>query len=224
VLLHKKGTLPEGIVKLWMSDPLMGCAKQLVGTEHGISAYPVWNLRTKTPGQEQATVPWHQDSAYLEGIPAGERIPLQATAWVPLVDATESNGCMQVIRRGHRSGIECKHTCCVGGTWYVEIAPGELERIGCDPEADIVTCEVPVGGVLLLNNLVPHRSLPNLSEGIRWSLDLRWQRSDLPAGFYGIKECLPVLPAGKAGASAAASGEGGPGFAPDWSQWGGIDR
>ena len=31
-------------------------------------------------------------------------------------------------------------------------------------------------------------SLNNVSNEIRWSLDLRWQRPDNPVGFYGLKE------------------------------------
>ena len=31
-------------------------------------------------------------------------------------------------------------------------------------------------------------SLPNLSNDIRWSIDLRWQRCDLPVAFHGLKE------------------------------------
>ncbi|CAF4738969.1 unnamed protein product, partial [Rotaria magnacalcarata] len=36
-------------------------AQQLLGRD--IAGHPVWNLRTKVPNQEQATVPWHQDTA-----------------------------------------------------------------------------------------------------------------------------------------------------------------
>ena len=54
---------------------------------------PVWNLRTKTPQNEQTTVPWHQDNAYLDS--SSLRV-LQPTAWVPLVDTNTKNGCMQV--------------------------------------------------------------------------------------------------------------------------------
>ena len=35
---------------------------------------------------------------------------------------------------------------------------------------------------------LPLKSLNNLSDDVRWSLDLRWQRSDQPVGFYGLKE------------------------------------
>lgn len=30
-------------------------------------------------------------------------------------------------------------------------------ELGVDMEADVVTCEVPFGGVLFLNNIIPHR-------------------------------------------------------------------
>ena len=36
--------------------------------------------------------------------------------------------------------------------------------------------------------IVSCRSLPNLSNDIRWSIDLRWQRCDLPVAFHGLKE------------------------------------
>merc|ERR1712224_651395 len=55
---------------------------------------------------------------------------------------------------------------------------------------DIVTCEVPFGSVLFLNNLIAHRSLPNYSDKIRWSLDLRWQRGGEPNGFHGLKDSV----------------------------------
>lgn len=77
-----------------------------------IAGHPVWNLRCKTPDQEQATVPWHQDAAYLAEEAGTLRCllfgaltrawlsqastVLQPTAWIPLIDATVKNGCMQV--------------------------------------------------------------------------------------------------------------------------------
>ena len=41
-------------------------------------------------------------------------------------------------------------------------------------EQTVATCEVPFGSVLFFNNLIPHQSMENYSETIRWSLDLRW--------------------------------------------------
>ena len=82
VLLHKRGILPPEIASLWSGDVLLGAAKQLLGPN--VAGHPVWNLRSKVhsfpfppharadddpyslvevPNQEQATVPWHQDTA-----------------------------------------------------------------------------------------------------------------------------------------------------------------
>jgi ectoine hydroxylase-related dioxygenase (phytanoyl-CoA dioxygenase family) len=101
---------------------------------------------------------------------------LQVTAWIPLLDANKENGCLQVLRGGHRLGRTCKHNCCTGGTWYVEVPPEEMASTLNIPvnETTVVTCEVPFGSVLFLNNLIPHKSTENYSQNIRWSLDLRW--------------------------------------------------
>ena len=119
---------------------------------------------------------------------------LQVTAWVPLLDANRENGfflsiffnrfvirfvplgCLQILRGGHRPGVTCNHNCCVGGTWYVEVPEEEMAAKLKIPVNDqtVITCEVPFGSVIFFNNLIPHRSLENYSQNIRWSLDLRW--------------------------------------------------
>jgi len=47
---------------------------------------------------------------------------------------------------------------------------------------------------------------------VRWSIDLRWQRPDLPNGFYGLKECIVLSKKGDAN------------FTPDWRSWAAVDR
>jgi hypothetical protein len=107
VLLHKRGTLPSQIANLWSGPTLLPIARQFLGDD--IAAHPVWNIRVKTPAQEQAEVPWHQDTGYL----SPEAIAVhQPTAWIPLVPAVKENGCMEVIAGGHRSAKECRHECC----------------------------------------------------------------------------------------------------------------
>jgi hypothetical protein len=66
--------------------------------------------------------------------------------------------------------------------------------------------------VLLLNNLIPHRSLPNTSDGIRWSIDLRWQLPELSNGFYGLKDNIVMRVPGE------------PGYKIDWEAWSKVDR
>ena len=132
---------------------------------------------------------------------------LQLTAWIPLVDATLENGCMQLIHGGHRAGKCVAHNGCSGNTWYIETDTSKIPELNVDVNRDIVTCEVPFGSVLFLQNLIPHRSVTNRSNGVRWSLDLRWQKPDLPNGFYSLKETIVM---GKADD---------PSYTVDWDAW-----
>lgn len=54
-------------------------------------------------------------------------------------------------------------------------------------------------------------SLPNISNQIRWALDLRWQRPDQPFGLYGLKDGLLLRKDGK-------------NVEPDWEKFESVDR
>jgi hypothetical protein len=200
VLIHIGGLLGQPLADLWASDELLDVIGQILGPE--IAGHPVWNLRSKTPQNALATVPWHQDTAYLA---PGAEHTLQPTAWIPLVDADTVNGTLQVLRGGHRSGHVFRHrperTRGPEKSWYLYIADEDL------PEGEAVTCQMPMGSLLLINQLLPHRSTENLSGKIRWSVDLRWQRPGEPSGFEKIKECILMRTAGD------------PHYRIDWTAW-----
>ena len=50
------------------------------------------------------------------------------------------------------------------------------------PDTEIATLPMERGDVLLLHKEIPHRSLANQSETIRWSMDLRYQETGTPTG------------------------------------------
>ncbi|XP_050404532.1 uncharacterized protein LOC126820550 [Patella vulgata] len=186
MLLHKTVKLAQAFKDLWTNERLLNVVEQLIGPE--ISGNPIWNLRTKTPNNEATTVPWHQDAAYLDN--RAYKI-LQPTAWIPLLDTNEKNGCMRVVSGAHRKGKIALHQCCWKDTTYIMLDEQEMTKtLGVDMEKDVVPCPVPYGGMLLINNVIPHQSLPNLSDEIRWSLDLRWQKTGLPASFYDMAETV----------------------------------
>jgi hypothetical protein len=60
----------------------------------------------------------------------GAEATLQPTAWIPLIDATVENGCMQVKKGAHLTGKVARHTCCVGivFNFKLESCIHELER------------------------------------------------------------------------------------------------
>lgn len=209
ILLHKLGKLPQAFRDIWGSERLLNLAEQLLGTAD-LAGHPVWNLRTKTPQSEAATVPWHQDVAYLDN---DSYKVFQLTSWIPLLDANATNGCMQVVRSGHKTGKVAKHVGCWRDTWYVSLVEEDAEKkLGITFKEDTVTCPIPFGGLLLLNNIVPHRSLDNFSDKIRWSLDLRWQDANKMVGFFGLKD----------GVRMRSSTD--PNFKIDWEQFDAVSR
>jgi hypothetical protein len=204
-VLHSSGLLPDELATLWSSPKLLDVMEQILGGE--IAGHPVWNIRAKTPLNPLATVPWHQDTAYLA---AGSEGTFQPTAWIPLVDANSINGTLQVVKGGHKNNRVMKHQLEkeLGNedSWYLYIREEDL------PEGEIVTCEVPKGGMLLLNNLIPHRSTENYSNQIRWSIDLRWQRPNEVSGFDDVKPCILMRSASK------------PFHEIDWETWAKTSR
>jgi phytanoyl-CoA hydroxylase len=154
-------------LRTWPS--LLDAAESLIGRE--ILAHPQTVLRAKLPDQEKTVVPWHQDLAYLIPEEAGET--LVVNFWIPLVDANAGNGCMQVVRGSHRAGL-LPHDKRV--SIYKGIDEADM------PDGEIVTCEVAVGDVLITMERLLHRSIPNTSNTVRWSVDSRYSRIGLPTG------------------------------------------
>ena len=199
VLIHIGGILGQPLADLWANPRLLDLVEQVIGPN--IAGHPVWNLRTKTPLNPLATVPWHQDTAYLAD---GAQRTFQPTAWIPLVDANAENGTLQVLRGGHKTGRVLPHHLESSkghkSSWYLYVEEEDL------PPGDIVTCNMELGSFLLINQLIPHRSTENRSQKIRWSVDLRWQRPDEISGFEGVKD--PIL---------MRSAD--PNFHLDWGGW-----
>ena len=103
-----------------------------------------------------------------------------------------------MVSGGQKLGVTAKHVCCAGPTWYIQVEEEEIEKsCGVNLKRDVVTCEIPFGGVLLFNNCIPHRSLENFSNKIRWSLDLRWVDPNKSIGFFGLKEPVVMRKAGE---------------------------
>ena len=159
-----------------LSNPrLLDLVEQFVGPE--IYSNPIQHTRIKPPERELpehlrassllAKTDWHQD----RGVHLPEADDTQMlTVWLPITDATEENGCLCAIPGSHRGGLvtHCPR-------------PGALipdELLGGEPRA----LPIKRGGVLLFHYMTKHSSLSNLSDGIRWSFDLRYHPTGQPTG------------------------------------------
>ncbi len=158
------------LFELLVNPKLLDIAESLVGPE--IMCHPAYRVRPKLPEHARTLVPWHQDAGYME--PDCDSV-LQLTIWIPLIDATIENGCLEVIPHAHREGV-FRHRS-VKARLYLDIPLDAL------PEAEPVIIPVKFGSVLLFTNLTPHRSIPNTSNQVRWSVDTRYQDASKPTGY-----------------------------------------
>jgi len=161
-----------GIFSLLTNPKLLDAMESVVGTE--IIASSAYRVRPKVPGFRRGVVPWHQDSAFFEPYCDTSLI---CTVWIPLVDATVERGCLQVMPRQHMGNVVAHHLPDDSSSGLIEIEPDAL------PQGDVVTVPVKKGGALLLTNRTPHRSIENVTNVIRWSMDLRYQSAGLPTNY-----------------------------------------
>lgn len=159
-----------------MSNPkILDAVQSLIGPE--IFSNPVYNTRPKVPKVAAGAVPWHQDKSYWPGANANPVI----TVWVAMVDTNLENGCLHIWPRTHRTDVLPYHNEQLTGTAFREIDDEHLK------DARIVPLPVPAGSAILFNDRCIHMSTPNLSEGVRWSCDLRYQPTDQdPMPQYGV--------------------------------------
>jgi phytanoyl-CoA hydroxylase len=150
---------------------LLAAVSALLGTDE-LTANPIQHLRGKvadTASGSYFNVPWHQDAAVTWE--EADDTPI-VTCWLPLVDATVRNGCMEILPGVWKNGV-LRH---IGGGGGATIDPAVL------PDVPPLAAEVKKGGIVFMHRGTPHRSTPNLTDMVRWSLDIRYQPNGMPTG------------------------------------------
>ncbi|RKP57341.1 hypothetical protein D7Z26_05035 [Cohnella endophytica] len=155
-----------GYFHLMSAPKILDAVESLIGGE--LFSNPVYNVRPKIPKVAAGAVPWHQDKSYW---PDANSNPV-ITVWIPLVDANEVNGCLHIKPRTHRTRLLDWHAEQLTGTQYTALREDQLGR------TQTVVLPVPAGSAILFNDRALHMSTPNLSDEVRWSVDLRYQPTD----------------------------------------------
>ncbi|MCY3768002.1 MAG: phytanoyl-CoA dioxygenase family protein [Gammaproteobacteria bacterium] len=151
----------------------------VIGPE--IASSPVQQMRLKPPQRKLSgsnlahsgvgLTTWHQDTVAV--LPEAEDTN-QLTVWIAVTDASEENGCLVSIPGSHREGAH-RHV------------PGRIPREPTIPASVInnrkgVALPVQRGGVIIFHKQNIHSSLPNLSDQLRWSVDIRYHPVGQPSG------------------------------------------
>ena len=161
---------------LLRSPRVLDAVQSLIGPE--IYCHPAHHVRIKVPVEAvnqgindlTGTVTGHQDQAGT--LPEADESNI-VTAWLAINDATEANGCLMVIPGSHRGELLPHGPLPHGGAGI------PVEHL---PAAEFVPLPMPRGGAIFMTARTIHRSLPNVSDGIRWSVDARYMPIGRPTG------------------------------------------
>ena len=134
---------------------LVDLIEAFIGPE--ISCNAVSHVRPKLPNTD---VIFHQDAVFTTQEAQGI---LQVTVWIPLVDVDEENGCLEVQPRVHQERM-------VYWSYGKDL-----------PQTERLALPMKKGDVLIMHKLTPHGSGPNNTDAVRWSMDLRYQKTGDPS-------------------------------------------
>lgn len=164
------------VFNLLRSERLMDAVESLIGPE--IYSNPVQHVRIKMPEKVSpesrrehafvATTPWHQDQGVV--LPEADESNI-LTVWLALTDAPAEGGCLAVVPGSHHELVA--HCPGKGGLQI----PEQFRRA-----TQPVPAPVKRGGALFMHRRTMHSSLPNRSDNIRWSFDLRYNPIGQPTG------------------------------------------
>jgi hypothetical protein len=125
------------------------------------------------PAKVGSVVEWHQDLAYFPHT----NVDL-VTTLIYLDEATEENGCLQVLPRHHHHFFE--HSDAEGkfaGMISEDLSNGRFGRP--------ISLAAPAGSVIFMHCLTPHSSLPNRSPHPRRTLIFEYRAADAFPIWYG---------------------------------------
>lgn len=155
------------------NEALLDKVEEVIGGE--ILSNPIQHVRIKPPQNKVEDQPstllketgWHQDRGVAREVADDSEM---LTVWIAITDATLENGCLKVVPYSHLDGLAVH--CMLD---HLRI-PDEL--LAGEPLA----VPIKAGDAIFMHCDTQHGSLPNTSDTIRWSFDLRYQPIGLPTG------------------------------------------
>ncbi len=151
--------------QLSVHPQLLALSRHLMGTDL-VMASPYKPVRMDSQARESRLLPWHQDYPYAQDSLDG------LVYWIPLQPVDNHNGCVVVAPGSHHSGVYP-----VKVTRYPIEKRGHRDLALADPAVAeaFPHLSVPInqGDVLVFSSLLLHRSQPNASPHVRWTVQIR---------------------------------------------------
>ena len=175
----------QAVLNAFTAEPLLDCVASLIGEE--IYSNPVQHVRIKPPEhilpKNQFGNPilgetiWHQDQGVV--VPEADETEM-LTVWFALEDVALEQGPLKVVPGSHKHGLL---THCSSYFGNGPRTAGGRQIPESLFEADrMIPLPVKRGDVIFLPKRTVHGSLPNVSDNIRWSFDLRYNPIGQPTG------------------------------------------
>ena len=185
----------EAFRDLATDDRILDRVENLIGPDIGLH-HSKLNMK---PAKVGSVVEWHQDLAYFPH--TNDDL---VTTLIYLDDATEENGCLQVLPGLHTRYFE-HHL--PDGTFAGKVT----ETIDDGQHGEPVSLPAPAGSVIFMHCIMPHSSLPNYSDNPRRTLIFEYRAGDAyPIYFGSYIDQLEALTHNLRGAPARFARFGGP--------------
>jgi Phytanoyl-CoA dioxygenase (PhyH) len=129
-----------------------------------ILPHPRVLMRNIFPARDEFTTKAHQDFPNVQGSTE------VFTAWIPLIACPMEVGPLQVATGSHTQGVF---------DFHIAAGAGGIEIV--DPLQDQwVSNGFALGDVLIFHSMAVHKGVPNRSDRLRMSMDVRYQRASDP--------------------------------------------
>lgn len=131
-----------------------------------------FNVRMDTPHRDEFLFHWHQDITYLLGSHNS------LTYWIPLSQVDAEHGSIEVVDASHRDGIRAlEYTGAKALEPQTVLSPADA-RLVKEPDDPTIPVEAEPGDLVAFSQYLLHRSTPNRSSGIRWTVQIRHADAD----------------------------------------------
>jgi phytanoyl-CoA hydroxylase len=182
----------QAMSHLFFNAPLLDLVERILDTPElrlagDFAAYPK-RPRSALPAAQQQVLYaggkslWHAARMNYDQLNVSEELmeaSLEGTinVWTPLVSTTKANGCVRVVPGSHRLDVLCMlprqdaHSHPSKGRGYLEVD----EQLMAAHENKAVDVELEPGDIFLFKQNLIHSGRPNTTDGVRWSMDWRYQ-------------------------------------------------